>query len=104
MQIERLAQVWTPLDESADPPPAPDAATEIAQLRAALAHRDTIGMAKGLLMAHFGVDADAAFAILRSISQHSNTKLSTVCAEVVHGHSEGHLCVGRADKQHAPLR
>ena len=60
-------------------------------------------MAKGLLMERFGVDADAAFVILRSISQHSNTKLSTLCADLVHRHSEGHLCAGRADKQHPRL-
>jgi hypothetical protein len=44
------------VDEPADPPPGPDAATEIAQLRAALAHGDIIGMAKGLLMERFGVE------------------------------------------------
>ena len=75
MQIERLTFTWTPLDESADPPSGLDPATEIAQLRTALAHRDTIGMAKGLLMGRYDVDADAAFAILRRTSQHSNTKL-----------------------------
>ena len=68
-QIERLTFAWTPLDESADPPTGVDPATEIAQLRYGLARRDTIGMAKGLLMEHYGVDADTAFAILRGASQ-----------------------------------
>ena len=46
-------------------------------------HRDTIGMAKGLLMERYDVDADAAFAILRRTSQRSNTKLMKVAAELV---------------------
>ena len=87
MQIERLTFTWTPLEESADPPTGPDPATEIAQLRTALAHRDTIGMAKGLLMERYDVDADAAFAILRRTSQRSNTKLAKVAAELVDRHS-----------------
>ena len=53
----------------------------------ALAHRDTIGMAKGLLMERYDVDADAAFAILRRTSQRSNTKLAKVAAELVDRHS-----------------
>jgi hypothetical protein len=87
MQIERLTFTWTPLDESADPPTVVDPAAEIAQLRTALAHRDTIGMAKGLLMERHDVDADAAFAILCRTSQHSNTKLMKVAAELVDRHS-----------------
>ena len=50
MRIDRLALAWIASDESADPPPWDGPASEIAQLRTALAHRDTIGMAKGLLM------------------------------------------------------
>lgn len=75
MQIERLTFTWTPLDELSDPPTGLDPATEIAQLRTAVEHRDTIGMAKGVLMERYDVDADAAFAILRRTSQRSNTKL-----------------------------
>ena len=50
MQIERLTFTWTPLDELADPPTGLDPATEIAQLRTPLEHRDILGMAKGMLM------------------------------------------------------
>ena len=93
MQIERLTFTWTPLDESADPPTGLDPpiglhpATEIAQLRTAVEHRDTIGMAKGLLMDRYDVYADAAFAILRRTSQRSNTKLIKVATELVERHS-----------------
>jgi ANTAR domain len=94
MQIERLTFSWTPLDECADPPTGPDSVTEIAQLRAALAHRDTIGMAKGLLMERYGVDADAAFEMLRRTSQCSNTKLATLAAEMVARHSRLRRAIG----------
>jgi ANTAR domain len=87
IQIERLTFTWAPPNESADPPTGLAPVTEIAQLRTALAHRDTIGMAKGMLMKRQDVDADAAFAILRRISQHSNTKLVTVAADLVDRHS-----------------
>ena len=87
MQIEVLTFTWMPLDEFADPPTGLDPATEIALLRTALAHRDTIGMAKGLLMKRYDVDADVAFAILARTSQRSNTKLVNVAAELVARHS-----------------
>ena len=50
-------------------------------------HRDTIGMAKGVLMERYDVDAGAAFAILRRASQRSNTKLVKVATELVDRHS-----------------
>ena len=53
------------------------------QLRAALVHRTDIGMAMGLLMERFSVDQDAAFAMLRRISQHENRKLHDIAAELV---------------------
>ena len=53
------------------------------QLRAALVHRTDIGMAMGLLMERFGVDRDAAFAMLRRISQHENRKLHEIADELV---------------------
>jgi ANTAR domain len=111
-QIERLTFTWTSLDGAADPPTGLDPATEIAQLRTALAHRDTIGMAKGMLMKRHDVDANAAFAILCRISQHSNTKLATVAADLVDRHSatrtirEAGPVVGRpaARSEPSPLR
>jgi hypothetical protein len=55
---------------------------EAAQLRTALATRDVIGQAKGILMQRRGIGADEAFDILRRASQHLNIKLAEV-AEVV---------------------
>jgi AmiR/NasT family two-component response regulator len=55
-----------------------DAELEAAQLRAALATRDVIGQAKGILTQRRGVGADEAFDILRTASQHLNIKLAEV--------------------------
>ncbi|MEE6134823.1 GAF and ANTAR domain-containing protein [Mycobacterium sp. 050128] len=46
-----------------------------AQFRSALASRDIIGQAKGVLMERFNIDAVEAFELLTRLSQQSNTKL-----------------------------
>ena len=53
------------------------------QLEEAIATRDLIGQAKGILMAQRGVDADEAFDVLRRASQHLNRKLRDVARDVV---------------------
>jgi AmiR/NasT family two-component response regulator len=53
------------------------------QFHSALASRDLIGQAKGMLMERFDVDAVQAFDLLRTLSQDTNTKLSDLAAEVV---------------------
>ncbi len=53
------------------------------QFKAALATRDVIGQAKGMIMERFGVDAARAFAMLRAISQHTNTPLRELAARLV---------------------
>lgn len=45
------------------------------QFRDALASRDIIGQAKGMLMERYRLSADEAFDRLRQLSQHSNTRL-----------------------------
>lgn len=52
-------------------------------LRRLAASLPVIEQAKGVLMAYFGCDADAAFAILRRWSSTRNVKLRTVAATVV---------------------
>lgn len=52
----------------------------ITQLRDAVASRDRIGQAKGLLMAKHQVDASAAFAMLVRASQETNIKLADVAS------------------------
>jgi GAF domain-containing protein len=54
-----------------------------AQLQEALASRDLIGQAKGILMHTERCDADQAFDILRRASQRTNRKLRDIAAELV---------------------
>ena len=53
---------------------------ELAQLRTALATRDVIGQAKGILMQRRGMSSDEAFETLRRASQHLNIKLADIAA------------------------
>jgi len=52
------------------------------QMDQALASRDVIGQAKGILMAREGVTADVAFEMLRRASQRLNVKLLKLAEEV----------------------
>lgn len=53
------------------------------QFDAALSSRDVIGQAKGMLMQEYKVDANAAFEMIRRISQDSNTKLVDLARRIV---------------------
>lgn len=53
------------------------------QLQSALVSRDTIGQAKGILMARHNVDADRAFSMLRELSERENLQLRDVANQVV---------------------
>jgi GAF domain-containing protein len=53
------------------------------QFKRALASRDTIGQAKGMIMERYGVDAVQAFEVLRKMSQDSNVPLVQVATELV---------------------
>jgi hypothetical protein len=53
------------------------------QFRSALASRDIIGQAKGMLMERFDIDAAAAFELLRTLSQDSNTPLAQLAERVI---------------------
>jgi GAF domain-containing protein len=53
------------------------------QLQSAMASRDTIGQAKGIIMEHFNVDAVRAFDLLRQLSQGDNTPLATIAQRVI---------------------
>jgi len=56
-----------------------------AQLTEALVNRDTIGQAKGILMAQGAENEQQAFSMLVAASQRSNTKLHDVARQVVGG-------------------
>jgi transcriptional regulator with GAF, ATPase, and Fis domain len=53
------------------------------QFRSALASRDIIGQAKGMIMERFGVDAVRAFELLARLSQNSNIRLAEIAEEIV---------------------
>lgn len=58
------------------------------QFQSALASRDVIGQAKGMIMERFNVDAVRAFELLKRLSQTSNTRLALVAQELVSRGSE----------------
>lgn len=60
-----------------------NAARRDEQFKRALASRDTIGQAKGMIMERYGVDAVQAFEVLRKLSQDSNVPLVQVASELV---------------------
>jgi AmiR/NasT family two-component response regulator len=53
------------------------------QFRAALATRDVIGQAKGMLMERFDIDSGRAFAMLKKISQQTNTPVRQLAVRLV---------------------
>lgn len=59
------------------------------QMQAALASRDRIGQAKGIIMERYGVDEVRAFEMLRLLSQESNDKLVDIAHRVIETRGEG---------------
>lgn len=68
-----------------------DPRVELVQLRRAMETRPVIDMARGVLMASFGLSPDDAWGVLVSISQNTNTKLHLVAEEVVSAVTEGRI-------------
>jgi len=60
-----------------------NAARRDEQFKRALASRDVIGQAKGMIMERYGVDAVQAFDVLRKLSQDANVPLVRVATELV---------------------
>jgi ANTAR domain len=60
-----------------------DLETELEGLRQRLTTLPVIEQSKGLLIGHYGVDADTAFAILQRWSSHTNRKLREISEELV---------------------
>jgi hypothetical protein len=53
------------------------------QFETALASRDLIGQAKGILMNHYRVDADRAFEMLKHLSQNDNTPVRSIAQQII---------------------
>ena len=60
-----------------------DLRIEVVQLRRAMQTRPVIDLARGVLMASFGLSADDAWNVLVSVSQNTNTKLHEVADNLV---------------------
>ncbi|MFG1665479.1 ANTAR domain-containing protein [Streptomyces sp. Y7] len=60
-----------------------DLRIEVAQLRRAMQTRPTIDLARGILMASFGLSSEDAWTVLVEASQNTNTKLHTLADELV---------------------
>lgn len=58
-------------------------------LRAKLANQPAIEQAKGMLMGAFGLSAEHAFELLKSVSQTQNVKLRTVAQHVAERWASG---------------
>lgn len=60
-----------------------DAARREVQFQEALASRDIIGQAKGMIMERYHLDAAQAFDMLRTLSHDTNTALADVAARII---------------------
>jgi AmiR/NasT family two-component response regulator len=68
-----------------------DAIRKEHQFASALASRDMIGQAKGMIMERYRINAVQAFEILKRLSQDSNTPLAQIAQRVVASDSDGTL-------------
>lgn len=59
------------------------------QFRSALASRDIIGQAKGMVMERFKIDAEQAFELLKRLSQSSNTPVVSIARQLVEAELHG---------------
>lgn len=66
-----------------------DYARQIDQLQEAVATRQVIGQAVGIVMERFSIDEARAFGFLTRLSSHENIKLRVVAERLVAGGSEG---------------
>ncbi|MEU2789904.1 ANTAR domain-containing protein [Streptomyces sp. NPDC007100] len=62
-----------------------DLPAEVAQLRRAMQTRPAIDLARGILMATFGLNPEEAWSVLVTASQNTNTKLHLLAQDLVDG-------------------
>ncbi|MFK0106090.1 ANTAR domain-containing protein [Streptomyces sp. NPDC091217] len=72
---------------------------ELVQLRRAMRTRPDIDLARGILMASFGLNPDEAWDALVTASQNSNTKLHRLARDVVATVVQGTSLPGRVQRQ-----
>ncbi|MGW3951298.1 ANTAR domain-containing protein [Streptomyces sp. NPDC004752] len=87
LSLTDTRSLFTPAHESNDQGRDEDAGDglrcEVIQLRRALQTRPEIDMARGILMASFGLDPDEAWDVLVMASQCTNTKVHRLASDVV---------------------
>ncbi|MEU6682211.1 ANTAR domain-containing protein [Streptomyces sp. NPDC046832] len=82
----RPAEAAAPPAPSGTTPPREDGQdlrAEVTQLRRAMQTRPTIDLARGILMASFGLTPEAAWSVLVRTSQNTNTKLHDLARDLV---------------------
>lgn len=73
-----------------------DLERQLTSIRRALDSRDTIGMAKGILMARQNCTPEGAFEMLKKASQRSNRKVADIAAEIVQSNDRRRAATGGA--------
>ena len=68
--------------------------TEVAQLKEALARRQQIGVATGLIAQRFGMSPDRAWSLLVRLSQNAHVKVRDIAQTLINAHCGS---VGSAD-------
>ncbi|WP_436698151.1 PAS and ANTAR domain-containing protein [Nocardioides sp. BYT-33-1] len=87
-KVDQLVGYYLDLTPELD---AETAAAADAAVAASAASRDTIEQAKGILMLGYGLDADAAFAMLKWWSRNRNVKVREVAERLIQVAREGHV-------------
>ena len=72
---------------------------EIAQLKDALAKRQQIGVATGLLAQRFGITPERAWSLLVRLSQNGHVKVRDIAQAMINAHS-GRLSAAEAELKH----
>lgn len=87
-KVDRLVGYYLDLTPEME---AENSAAADAAVAAAAATRDTIEQAKGILMLGYGLDADAAFAMLKWWSRNRNVKVREIAGRLIVVAREGHV-------------
>jgi anti-anti-sigma factor len=80
---EHPASTHDPMEENGVSDDTEELRVEVAQLKRAMVTRPVIDLARGVLMASFGLSPDDAWSVLVDVSQHTNTKLHRLAEELV---------------------
>jgi anti-anti-sigma factor len=80
---QHSAATHNPMEENEVSDEAEELRVEVVQLKRAMLTRPVIDLARGVLMASFGLSPDNAWSVLVDVSQHTNTKLHQLAEDLV---------------------